>query len=124
MTYRFLRNCVATTGDDVALLTAMIDDAIGITRKTFLKHVHRGDLRSLEAALSYDDHHTKGLTMAADWHVSYHRSHWNGERCYYFQHSGIEYYFTGDGGGADEFAPHWDRYAGATRQSIAEEIWS
>jgi len=91
---RFLCNCVDTCRADVAALHEMINGAKDITRRTFLQHVDRDDMETLEAELGYASHPSRGLTMAADWHVSYHRSHWNGRTCYYFRWSGIEYYFA------------------------------
>ena len=71
----------------------MIDRAIEVSRRTFLKHVHRDDLGELEALLGYEDHPRRGLTMAGDYHVSYHRSKLHGKTVYYFKHSAIEYVF-------------------------------
>ena len=93
MAYHFHRNCVNTPRADVPALGQMIDDAIDITRQTFLQHVDREELAEIEQNMGYAAHPLQGLTMAADWHVSYHRSKWKGKRCYYFRHSAIEYYF-------------------------------
>jgi uncharacterized protein (UPF0212 family) len=92
--FRFLNNCVGTLEADVVDLNRMIEDATDITRTTFLKRVDREDLHQLESDLGYERHAKRGLTMNADWHVSYHKSHWKGELCYFFRHSHIEYYFT------------------------------
>jgi hypothetical protein len=92
--YRYLRCCVEWPLRLVPQLSSMIADATDITRKTFLKHVDREDLRVIEAGLCYAAHPSQGLTMAADWHVSYHRSKLAGRRVYYFRHSAIEYVFT------------------------------
>ncbi len=72
----------------------MVDNAIQVSRQTFLKHVSRSDLHEIEAALGYESNPQKGETMAGDYHVSYHRSKLHGKRVYYFQHSAIEYVFT------------------------------
>ena len=93
MTYQFYSSCVSTPESEVPTLHRMIDDAIDITRKTFLQHVNRPEFAEMELEMGYCAHPSQGLTMAADWHVSYHRSHWKGVRCYYFRHSAIEYYF-------------------------------
>jgi len=71
----------------------MIDDAIEITRKTFLKHVDRNSLKDTEISLGYEQHPRQGLTMAGDYYVSYHRSLLHNKRVYYFEHSAIEYVF-------------------------------
>jgi len=55
--------------------------------------VDRESLAVVEEVLGYEDHHSKGLTMSQDWHVSYHRSVYRGHPCVYFDHSSIEYIF-------------------------------
>lgn len=97
MIYHYLNNCVNWPRYDVHRkggLCDLIDDRIDISRRTFLQHVDREQLRELEQDLGYADHHRRGLTMAADWHVSYHRSKWHGKTVYLFRHSGIEYVFS------------------------------
>lgn len=96
-TYRFYHCCVDWPEGDVHCaggLCDMISANREISRRTFLRHVDRADLRGLEADLSYETHPAKGLTMAADWHVSYHRSVLHGRRVYYFRNSGIEHVFV------------------------------
>ena len=93
ITYHYAGNCVGTPPESVPTLTRMIDDNLEITRRTFLRRVDRDELAGLAEGLGYAKHPSQGLTMAADWSVSYHRSHWNGRRCYYFRWSAIEYYF-------------------------------
>ena len=96
-TYRFYRDCVSwpERAEKPGGLSDMIDDAIDISRKTFLQHVDKLDLNYLEvASMGYAEHHKQGLTMAGDWHVTYHRSKLHGKRVYYFRHSAIEYVFT------------------------------
>ncbi len=95
--YKYYNNCVSWPRRDVHAeggLSDMIDDAIEITRKTFLNHVDRNEMEYLEISLGYSKHHSQGLTMAGDWHVSYHRSRLHGKRAYYFNNSCIEYVFT------------------------------
>jgi hypothetical protein len=72
----------------------MIEGNITISRKTFLKKVDREELRILENALGYFDHPSKGLTMAGDYAVTYHRSKLHNQTVYYFRHSAIEYVFV------------------------------
>ena len=93
--YNFYSDCVSwpEPAEKEGGLMDMIDNAIDITRKTFLQHINREDLQILEDALSYSKHPRQGLTMAADWAVSYHRSKLHGKRVYYFRHSAIEYVF-------------------------------
>lgn len=92
--FRFETTCVDVPFMEVGALVDMIDGGVRVTRGTFLRHVHRGDLAELEGKLGYADHPARGLTMAADWHVSYHKGTFKGRRCYYFRHSAIEHIFT------------------------------
>ena len=92
--YRFYNNCVNWNRNDVPALSEMINNSIQIERKTFRKHVDAAELLDIELLLSYDRHPSQGLTMAGDYHVSYHRSKLHEKRVYYFRHSAIEYVFT------------------------------
>ncbi len=93
MTYDYYKNCVAHGDVDVDWLNEAIDGNIQVSRCCFLQHVNREDLRISEEQLGYESHPSRGLTMAGDWHISYHRSKYDGRRCYYFRHSGIEFIF-------------------------------
>lgn len=95
--YRYYRDCVSWPRSDVDApggLKDMISQETGIARRTFLKHVDRLDLEDLERNLGYAKHPAQGLTMAGDYHVSYHRSKLHGKRAYYFKWSSIEHVFT------------------------------
>jgi len=95
--YKFYSNCVSWPSGDVfneGGLSDMIDNAIDITRKTFMKYVYMSELKDIEMSLGYDNHYKQGLTMAGDYHVGYHRSKLHGKRVYYFRHSAIEYVFV------------------------------
>lgn len=95
--YYFYFDCVSWPSNDVHCeggLVDLIDEAITITRKTFMSHVDRDDLRLVESQLGYESHPSKGPTMAGDWAVSYHRSKWHGKRVYFFKYSAIEYVFV------------------------------
>jgi len=94
MSYRFLSSCVGWPRRYVDDLNEMIADAREITRRTLLKHVDLPELKSLEEALSYASHPMQGMTMAGDWHVSYHKSKLRGFTVYYFRYSSIEYVFV------------------------------
>jgi hypothetical protein len=91
---RFLTSCVGVEPDKVHLLNKMIENGKQITRRTFLKHVDRFELRVVERELGYEDHPRRGLTMAGDWHVAYFKGHWDGRPCIYFVWSAIEYIFV------------------------------
>ena len=69
----------------------MVDSGASITRRTFLQHVDRNNLKELEASLGYP---MGRLTMAGDWAVSYFKSKLHGKTVYYFTHSAIEYVFV------------------------------
>lgn len=95
--YRFYSTCVGWPERDVHReggLCDLIDVALEISRRTFLKYVDREEQREIEQGLSYALHPKQGLTMAQDWHVRYFRSRWHGRRVYGFWHSGIEYVFV------------------------------
>ena len=72
----------------------MIDQSRQITRATFLKHVNRQDIYSIETDLGYVRCKRQGLVMTDDWAVSYHKSKLHGRTVYYFMHSAIEYVFA------------------------------
>jgi len=92
--YKFYSDCVHWPPAEVQSLMDMVEDGQPITRRTFLKHVDRDELKILEKGLSYESHPKRGLTMAADWAVNYQRSTLCGKRVYFFQQSAIEYVFT------------------------------
>ena len=75
------------------MLLYIVDNNIRISRRTFLKNVGIDNVKELEDRLGYWSHHRKGMTMAQDYHVSYHRAKYEGETVYYVRHSAIEYVF-------------------------------
>jgi len=91
MIKRYLTNCVAS---DEKSITDMTDSSTEITRRTFIKHVAWFDLLQLEAELGYTDHPKRGLTMAGDYHVRYHKGTFDSKPCVYIVWSGIEYIFV------------------------------
>lgn len=97
MKLQYYSSCVDWPCKGYDDLSTIIDNSIDVTRRTFLKHVDQEELSQIERALGYEEHHSKGLTMAQDWHVTYHRSNLKGRRVYYFQHSRIEYVFCDPG---------------------------
>ena len=99
--FRFLTNCVNAGGLPFMTyarageaINQMKDAATQVTRKTFMQHVNREDLRELEDQLGYARHYKQGLVMANDYHVSYWKGVFAGEPCFYFDHSLIEHIFT------------------------------
>ncbi len=91
MSMNFETDCISATGDDI---TAMLETERQVTRRTFLQHVDRAELTELADGMSYARHHTQGLTMAGDWHVSYHKGVYREKPCYFLTWSAIEYVFT------------------------------
>jgi hypothetical protein len=90
--YVYWKNCVGFGGPrEVAKLTEMIDNAVDITYGTFFRYC---DLNEATELLGYEKHHTRGLILKKDWHVSYHRSKYNGKTVYFLKHSAIEYIFV------------------------------
>lgn len=95
--YRFFSDCVRWDRNDVPALSEMISTARDITRRTFLAHVDPESRRECERMNGYELHGRKGLTMARDYHVSYHRGTLHGRRVYFYNWSAIEHVFTLDG---------------------------
>ena len=96
---QYHNNCVNWPEDDVHVhggLCDMISDAVTITRKTFLRRVDRLQLDEVAEQLSYVRYPSMGLTMAQDWHISYHKSKLHGKCVYFFRHSAIEYVFSSE----------------------------
>lgn len=94
--YTFYSDCVGWSPEDVHTeggLCDLIDNIQHITRRTFLKYVDRKELKTIETQLGYSRHNSQGLTMSADWHVSYFKSTLHGDLVYGFQWSGIEFVF-------------------------------
>lgn len=82
----FITTCVGTCGEDI---TDMLEGSRNITRRTFLKHVDREQLREVERSLGYDNR----LRMSQDWHVSYGKGKYQGKPCVFFRWSAIEHVF-------------------------------
>jgi len=86
----FVTDCIHSDGWSIR---GMIDESRDISRRTFLQHVDRENLREVELRLGYSDHPSHGLTMAGDYHVSYSKSVYRGRPCVYFTWSAIEHIF-------------------------------
>jgi len=72
----------------------MVNAAQDITRKTFLKYVDQEEMIQIERDMGYERDPRRGLTMANDYHVSYHKSTLLGCPVIYFVWSAIEYVFA------------------------------
>ena len=79
------------------VLSDMADQSVRVSRRCFMSHVNRESLREVGQACGYQDHHTLGMTMASDWHVSYERGKFGKMWCYFFVWSGIEFLFLEPG---------------------------
>jgi hypothetical protein len=88
MSFHFHTTCVNSTGPAIR---EMVEQARDITYRTMMKHCP--GLIDLAVQLGYERHPAQGLTLKNDWHVSYHRSRYQGRPCYYFRWSGIEHIF-------------------------------
>lgn len=97
MKYSYYTNCINWPRSKVNDLYDCVDNAIGITRKTFLKHANKDSLRDIELSLGYAGHWKQGLTAAADSCVKYMRGKLKGTKVYIFVQSGIEYIFVPEG---------------------------
>lgn len=80
--YVFLTSCVASTAE---LIDAMTEGAEELTHAELAEHC---DLSSFAHEMGYCD---DGLKLENDYHVSYWKSTYDGKRCYYLDHSRIEY---------------------------------
>jgi hypothetical protein len=98
VTYRFHTSCVNAEGEDIDALQEAAEDS---DLETLWAECEGFDKWTVE--MGYDD----DFPIAGDWHVTYHRSTYRGESCYYVQHSGIEYIWTASGEGVQ--SPHWKR---------------
>lgn len=82
--------CVNSTAE---LIDGMTSKAVEVTYATFRRNVE--DLDEWAAEMGYDIGHQRGgLRLKNDWHVSYHKSTYDGRPCYYLVHSHIEHIFT------------------------------
>ena len=90
--YVFVTDCV---NSDCESISDMTEKAKEITYRTFIKHIPIYELLKIGPFSNYDTPHEKkgGLKLKNDWHVSYHKSTYQGHPCLYVQHSSIEYIF-------------------------------
>lgn len=75
-------------------LKKMVSEASDISRKTFLKYVNSDQIMEIEKELGYERDSRRGLTMAKDPNVSYHRSVLRGCPAVYFVWSATEFVFA------------------------------
>jgi hypothetical protein len=87
--FQYLECCVNSDAESIDGLT---ESAIPITLSTMRRHC---DITELEKNLSYNVGGQRGgLRLKDDWHVSYYKGVYRGQKCYFLVHSAIEYIFT------------------------------
>ena len=82
-------NCVCAP--DVDKLHEMIDSAKSISYNTFIRNCQ--DVLDLARALGYERSSRQGLTLKKDCHIGYHKSTYDGYKCFFLTWSAIEYVF-------------------------------
>ena len=90
----FVTDCVSAQGDDITLMQAV---AIPISYRTFASRLGPAAIKQIRQRLGYSKN-GNGLALTKDWAVGFHRSTYRGVRCYYMQHSRIEYVYTDKAG--------------------------
>ena len=86
-TYQFVTTCVDSTAEAI---NDMLDLAKETTYRGFARSLGPERMRELEQGLGYG----KRLALRDDYHVSYGRSWFQGQRCVYLCHSAIEHVFV------------------------------
>ena len=85
----FLTSCVNSTAE---LIIDMVDNSTEVTLEELRDEC---DIENWELEQGYvTDPDEEGLTLEKDYHVTYHKSFFEGEPCYYIKHSCIEYVFV------------------------------
>jgi hypothetical protein len=69
----------------------MVDNSIEITWETFIKHVMWTEIRDHFDYYSWKSGRGFGLHIKDDYAVSFKRGKLGDKKCYFIQHSGIEY---------------------------------
>ncbi len=83
----YVGSCVNNTENFV---NAVMEKAIDITYRTFIKHVPKQELINLFPVYDWG---APGLHIEDDYAVSFKRSIWKGDFVYIVRHSSIEYFF-------------------------------
>jgi len=86
--YVYKTSCVSAKGEDIQAMQAA---AVGMSYRTMLRRCEGLIEKAEELNYVRASHIDHGLTLRNDWHVSYHKSMYRGEPCYYFVWSHIEY---------------------------------
>lgn len=85
---QYVYECSCVEGDGQAI-SDMTEQAIDVGYRTALRHCQ--GLLDWAATKGYAKRATAGLTLREDWAVSFHRSRFQGRRCYYICWSAIEF---------------------------------
>lgn len=89
--FAYLGCCIYLDRDSVGV---MVEDAIDLTSRVFRERIGEENYAKLSNHLGYSFVDEGVLTLASDWHVSFHRSQYESQPCYYCNHSAIEYVFV------------------------------
>ncbi len=91
--YYFKTDCIHSDSESI---NKMRDQAIKISYKTILRHCN--NLKEIATNLNYDlrknAKNSHGITLFNDWAVSFYKSKYRNEPCYYFLYSGVEFIWT------------------------------
>lgn len=72
----------------------MTAEARQVSYEQFAKQCHGLQAWAEQMGYSTNPGKSGALTLRKDWHVDYRRSTYNGVKCLYLVHSGIEYIWT------------------------------
>ena len=86
--FHYITNCVNSTA---RAIQNMVDNEITVTWQTLIKHIPIQEIQSIFPNYQWLG---RGLHLKNDYAVSFHRSKFKGQRCYYICHSCIEYVFV------------------------------
>ncbi len=87
--FRYLTCCIDSRAD---LIGQMVGDAREVSWETFLHHIPYDALKTMFPQYAWGPE--RGLRLKDDWHVTYYKSRYGGQPCYFIIHSAIEYVFV------------------------------
>jgi hypothetical protein len=85
---QYKTNCVSSTAKKI---NDMVDQSREISYKTFRKYVNWKEVSKMFGCALHPK--KPGVMLCNDWCVRFFKSKYEGEPCYYVQHSAIEYVF-------------------------------
>ena len=94
--FRYHTDCVSSTAELIGAMRDSPHDRV-LTYSEF-----RGAVEGLNT-WAWRHGYDKDLKLKNDWAVSFHESVYDGLRCYYLQWSGIEFIWTTEGAGGEDF---------------------